>query len=129
MVRIKGFSLIEIIIAVAIFAIVSVYMMRVLDEGHYYSRKLKMRTIAYFLAQEKMEELSTDSDYTLFSNPNSHDEAKAQVDSDYPDFDREVDVTCPYLGFNNLAKISVTVYWQGYRGERSFVLESLVANF
>ncbi|RLI52768.1 MAG: hypothetical protein DRO93_14530 [Candidatus Thorarchaeota archaeon] len=145
MVKIRGFSLIEIIIAVAIFAIVSVYMMRVLDQGHSCSRKLRMRTIAYFLAQEKMEELSTSSYAALFNTPNPDttasclapcplncvvppDECRTQV-AGFSDFDREVDVTCPYLGFNNLAKVSVTVYWQGHKGERSFTLESMVANF
>ena len=143
--KINSFSLIEISIAIAIFAIVSVYMMRILDQGHYYSRRLKMRTIAYFLAQDKMEELSTSSYAALFNTPNPDasasclapcpsdcvvppDECRAPV-AGFTDFSREVNVTCPYLGYNNLAKISVMVYWQGDKGERSFVLDSTTANF
>ena len=125
----KTFSLIEISIAIAIFAIVSVYVMRILYQGYHYSRGFKMKTIACFLAQEKMEELSTDSDSTLFSNPSAHNESRAQVDSDYPDFDREVNVICPYLGNNNLAHIRVTVYWQGEKGERFVSLQTLIADF
>ena len=128
-VRPKGISLIEISVSIALLATVGVFMTRIFTQGHRYSRKFKMHTTACFLAQEKLEQLSTDSDATLFTNPDSHDEARAQVDATFPDFFRTVDITCPYAGFSNLAQMTVTVDWQAELAQQSVVLQSLIADF
>lgn len=134
----RALSLIEVCISIVIVAMVLASMVGIFSQGYRYLRKARMKTTAYFLAQEKMEELSTDSDATLFSAPDSHDEARGVVDATlFPGFEREVDVTCPYdpcvppasCPYPNLAQITVIVYWQGEQGEQSFRLVSLVANF
>ncbi len=139
--RRKYFTLIEIAISITLILTIVLFMMSVFSQGYRYMHKTKMHAIACFLVQEKLEDLSSGSAHPeLFTTPNPGvpcppnckvvppDEIRSSV-SGFSSFDREVEVTCPYLGFNNLAKVEVTVFWQGESGERSFKVDTLIANF
>ena len=145
----KAFSIIEVTIAVAILALVLGGMLAVFHQGAKASLKTRQQAIAYNLLREKLEELSN-TNPVLFtvSNPTCSrppltsclprpicpcssytsppDEPIATVGG-FPDFEREVDITCPYLGNNNLARIQVIVWWDNGRYSQS--VETLKANY
>lgn len=125
----RGLSLVETCVAITIVMIILGSLVMIFSQGYRFLRKARMEVYACFLAQEKMEELSTAGDAALFSNPDSHDESKAAMASPFAQFQREVNVICPYLGYNDLAHIIVTVYWQGQKAEKSLRYETLKANF
>lgn len=132
----RGFSIIEIAIALALLALVLGGTLSVLDRGFSSARKTRQSAIAYSLIREKLEEFSSSTYPSLFFTPNPScpcppytappDEARAAV-SGFTGYDREVDVTCPYLGFNNLARITVTVWWNN--GAQSQSISTLKANY
>ncbi|MCX7927074.1 MAG: hypothetical protein N2606_02940, partial [Candidatus Omnitrophica bacterium] len=93
-------------------------------------RRDRMRIIAYFLAQERMEELLTFAE--VFPNPQLRNETRQQVNN-FTQFERQVNFTCPPTGlnadYNNLTLINVTVFWNASGRQRQFSLLSMVANF
>ncbi len=142
----KSLSLIEVSIAMIIFAIVSGQMFRVFHEGFKVGRKSEERTLAYSLAREEIEGL-------FFLGPNLFlannictrpgcsdsycpcqitslvippDEARVVV-AGFAGIEREVDVVHPYLTINGLSHIKVTVWWDN-RKEYEF-FETLKANY
>jgi prepilin-type N-terminal cleavage/methylation domain-containing protein len=123
----KAFSLIEIAISIALLGVVIGAMLTIFSQGQRYARKVRLATSATFLIQEKLEELYT-TDSNLFTNPDSYDEARSAV-SGFSGFERQVDVTAPYLGDAGLAHIAVTVWWQGEKGERWRMMETAKANY
>jgi prepilin-type N-terminal cleavage/methylation domain-containing protein len=127
MMKKRAFSLIEIVISIALLTIVMSAMLSIFVQGQRYVRKNRFGTIAGFLIQEKLEELYTTAP-TLFSNPGSYNEVRAAV-AGFTGFDREVLVTSPYLGDNGLAFLRVTVWWQGETGEQSRTVQTVKANY
>ncbi len=123
----KAFSLIEIAISIALLTIIMSAMLSIFSQGQRYVRKNRMDTTACFLAQEKLEQLSSPVP-NLFSNPSSYNEARAAV-TGFSGFDREVAVSSPYLGDAGLAYLRVTVWWQGETGEQSRTFESVQASY
>ncbi|MCP4652135.1 MAG: hypothetical protein GY858_01970 [Candidatus Omnitrophica bacterium] len=145
----KNISLIEVALSIALISMIAVFMLRLFHQGQLYDRSNRMYTIACFLAQEKMEELSTDSYAALFTanNPPESgppyslvippDELKAPV-AGFADFQRSVDVTCPFYAdretfldveFTDVAHIEVVVYWDGQKQEKSVTFNTLITNF
>jgi Tfp pilus assembly protein PilV len=124
----KGLNLIEVVIATFLYLIIMVSLLNVFNQGYRFLRKSRMAQTAYFLAQEKMEEVLTGS---VFPGPGSHNETRANV-TNFTDLQRQVNFTCPPAWLNSsysgLAAVNVTVYWQGQQGEQSFSLLSLVSN-
>lgn len=116
----KGLSLIEVTVAVAILALVFGGMLGVFWQGFNTGEESKRRTIAYSLAKEGLERKSTFSPWPPTS------ESRAGV-SGFSGFEREVAVTCPYLGNNDLARIRITVWWNN--GSRNQSFETLKANY
>lgn len=127
MIKNKAFSLIEIVIATALVTIVMSAMLSIFSQGQRYVRKNRLGTVAGFLIQEKLEELTVTTP-TLFSNPSSYNQVRAAV-TGFTGFDREVLVTSPYLGDNGLAFLRVTVWWQGETGEQSRTVQTVKANY
>ncbi|MDD4907947.1 MAG: type II secretion system protein [Candidatus Omnitrophica bacterium] len=127
MMKKRGFSLIEIVIAIGLLTIVMSAMLSIFSQGQRYLRKNRVGTIAGFLIQEKLEELST-PDPSLFSDPNSFNEVRADVPG-FTDFEREVAVSSPYLGDSGLAFLRVTVWWQGETGEQTRTVETVKADY
>lgn len=116
----NGFSLIEVAVALTLLALVSGGMLAVFNQGFAAARKTQQRTFVYSLAREKIEE-------KFATNPwPAANETRLAV-SGFAGFEREVVVSCPYLGFNDLARINVTVWWDN--GARSQTLETLKANY
>lgn len=120
LVRKRGFSLIEISIAIAALAIISSGIIGMFSQGFSYMKKSKERTVVYNLAQEKLEEKLSLSPWPPVS------EAKTAV-LGFPGFYRQVIITSPYAGFNDLAQIRVTVYWDNDKQLQYF--DTLKANY
>lgn len=116
----RGFSIIEVAISLTLLALVFSGMFAVFDRGFLATRKSRLRTIAYSLIREKLEEKSAVSVWPPTAEP------MAAV-SGFAGFEREVVVTTPYLGFNDLAQITVTVRWDN--GTQSQSINTAKANF
>jgi len=137
----NGLSLIEVCLAIAILAIIFTNLSFIFDQGYMFLRKTRLSRQAFFLAEEKMEELLHEN--TVNSPTN---EAKARLDSPFEAFQRSVSIdllnaaslrsvccTSPGVGCvlgcgSRLAEVNVTIYWNGTSGEQSFSLVSLVSS-
>ena len=122
----KGFTLIEAIMAMAIFSVGIMAVLTVFPKGISLGREAKEITVATQLAQEKIEEtLSLSYD----DIPVGQVEARSKVDTDtnsqFYIYEREVSselvdndllVTNDDIG---LKKIQVKVYWQQPDGEKN----------
>lgn len=97
----KGFSLLEVMLAVLLFGTGLVFLLQVVSTGLFVGGQNENTVIAANLAQEKIEELRNAS-YASIA-----DEVKAVV-TGFSAFQRSVVVTTPQT---SLKQISVTVYW------------------
>lgn len=111
----KGFSLIEISVAVALLALILGGMLGVFWQGFYAAEKSQERTAAYNLAREKSEEYSR---IPLPSNGTATEDYGAIPE--FSDFKRVVNIS-DYLYAGELKQITVTVYWNNDQDSQSFV--------
>ncbi|MFH1339348.1 MAG: type II secretion system protein [Candidatus Omnitrophota bacterium] len=113
--RKRGFSLIEISVAVALLALILGGMLGIFWQGFVAEKKSQERTIAYSLAREKLEE------YSRIPLP-----ANGTITEDYgsipefSDFKRVINVG-DYLFPGELKLITVNVYWNSDQDSQSFV--------
>ncbi|HHY13460.1 MAG TPA: type II secretion system protein [Thermoanaerobacterales bacterium] len=102
----KGFTLIELILAVAILAIIITPMFGLFSETFNNNRIAKGKTEAVALAQSKIEELKT-LDFNELSVMVGNPQEEIPI-SEYPKFNRSVNVSVEEPGLLN---IQVKVYW------------------
>jgi prepilin-type N-terminal cleavage/methylation domain-containing protein len=118
-----GFSLLELMLAMALFAVCTVAVMELLHTANAGSLDGENTLIATYLAQRRLEELRNVGYGALA------DEARAAVSSPsgFGQFDRQVTVTTPYT---NLRQIVVTVSWDapGPAGETNVSLQTYRSN-
>ena len=107
----KGFTLLEILIALIIITLGAVVIVGLFNTGLISSLDAEKTTIAMNLAQRRMEEIRN------LGFANIADEAKAGV-SGFAGFQREVEVNDPAGAptADDLKEITVTVYWT-YKGD------------
>lgn len=116
----RGFSIIEITIALAVLVFILSGMLSVLNSGFLASRKTNKRTTAYSLLREKLEEKFSTAVWPPVT------EVVGAVPG-FTSFQRSVTVTNPYLGFAGLALINVTVLWDS--GAQSQSINTIKANY
>ena len=114
----KGFTLLEVLLAVLLFSAGFVALLQIINMGLFASGQNEDEIVALYLAQEKIEELDNSS----FSSISS--ESKAPVNG-FPAFSRQVAVSTPQ---SNLDQITVTVYWYAKGTETSFAMVTYVSN-
>lgn len=116
----RGFTLLEIIIAVVLFTSGVVIMLGLLSKGVVGSSDAENTIIAINLAQQRMEEIRN------FAFENITAEAKTVITA-FPNFQRQVEVDDPVgaPAIDDLKRVTVTVYWTAKGGELS---ESIVTN-
>lgn len=116
----KGYSLIEVLAAVALIGVVLIPLMTLFTAGLDSAADAYYRTVAINLAQAKVDELRAIPLSSVQSEP------RAPVDpSDYPDFEREVLVEVQSA---DLKKVTVTVnYRVKGRHARAVQLVTLMA--
>ena len=111
----KGFSLIEVSIAVCILALILAGMLEIFNQGSNAAKKSKDSAAAYSLAREKLEAYSfapLPPDGTISENYGTI--------AEFPDFRRVTNVS-DYLYPGELKQIVVTVWWNNDRDSQSFV--------
>jgi len=122
----KGFTLIEAIMAMAIFSVGIMAVLTVFPKGISLGREAKEITVAAQLAQEKIEEtLSLSYDDIPIGQVEARSKVETDPGSQFYIYEREVNselvdenlfVTNDDLG---LKKIQVKVYWQQPDGEKN----------
>ena len=117
----NSFSLIEVCISIVVITTILVSMLLIINQGYRQLRSSRLRTIACFLAQEKME-----ANYKWQPNADSED---YETIIDFPDFKRVCTVVNGPITPTELKKITVTVYWQGQSGEQSLSIVSLKTDY
>ena len=114
----KGFSLLEVMLAILLFGTGLVFLLQIMNTGLFVGGQNEDTVIAANLIQEKIEE-SRNAAYSAIIS-----EAKAVV-TGFPAFNRQVDVTTPQTG---LKQISVTVYWFAKNTETSTSMVTYVSD-
>lgn len=105
--RVGGFTLFEILLALVLFSVGMMALLRVLSSGIYADTHLDSHIVAMNLAQEKLEQLR-DSDYS-FLQSEDRNAGKASLGSFGDIFEREVLVS-PVA--SDLKQITVNVFWR-----------------
>ena len=115
--RSTGFTLLETMIAMALFASGTLAILELIQRSHVGASDGENVLIATHLAQRRMEELRRVAYASLA------DESQAAVDdpSGLTRFQREVTVTTPYT---NLAQVVVRVYWTAPGGDTNVSLQT-----
>ncbi|MFH1771695.1 MAG: hypothetical protein ABH872_02670 [Candidatus Omnitrophota bacterium] len=115
-----NFSLIEVSVSLCVLVLILAGLFRVLYQGFNSVDKSKTKTIVYGLIREKLEEKCAQYCWPPFSEPR-------QSVSGFTGLERQVITTRPYLSYNDLAHIQVTVWWNN--GTQSESLETLCADY
>ena len=116
-----GFTLLEVMLALVLFAVGTVAVIELLQRGQAGATDGEHVLIATHLAQRRLEELRNAAYASLA------DEAKASVatPAGYTRFSRQVAVTAPYT---NLKQVVITVYWNAPGGETSVSVQTYRSN-
>ena len=119
--RVSGFTLLEVMLALVLFAASTVAMVEVMQHAQSVTGDGESVLLATHLAQRRLEELRNTS-YGSLTN-----ESKATISSPsgYSRFSRQVTVTTPYT---NLKQVVVTVYWTAEGAETSISLQTYRSN-
>ncbi len=127
--RKKGFTLIEVTIALAILAAALVTLLAGINSGVMFADRDRDYTIAAFLAREKMTDLERDPEMTT----SGHDEKGAFKD-EFERFEWHVEIApdenalalADYAGvpFEPL-KATVTISWKHGKIERKYILQEI----
>lgn len=115
----RGFSLLEVLLAILLFGTGFVFLLQTISTGLFAGSVSENDVIAANLAQEKAEEVRN----TAFASIASQTPA-SQVTS-FPAFTREVLVTTTQAG---LKQITVNVYWYARNIQTSFSVVSYVSD-
>ena len=81
----NGLSLIEVCLAIAILAIIFTNLSFIFDQGYLFLRKTRLSRQAFFLAEEKIEELLSAD---VVNDPDGYNETKYWLDPPFEAFQR-----------------------------------------
>ena len=115
--RTRGFTLLEMMLALALFAAGTIAVIELLQRAHAGVGDGESVLIATHLATRRLEELRN----TTYASLTSETKASVSSPSGYSRFSREVTVTTPYT---NLKQAVVTVYWTATGGETNVSLRT-----
>ena len=116
-----GFTLLEMVLALVLFAVGTVAVMDLLHRAQLGSADGERVMIATQLAQRRLEELRA----TVYASLADESKASISSPSGFDRFSRKVEVTTPYT---NLKQVVVTVYWTGAGGETNVSLQTYRSN-
>ncbi len=116
----KGFSLIEVIITIVLLTVGVISILQMFSIGLFADAETENQTTAFYLAQEKMEEVRDASSY---ANIDSFAASKTALTGSFIDFSREVTVS------GTPKQVNVIVYWNVKGAEQSVDLVSLFADY
>ena len=114
-----GFSLIEVMTAVVLLAMIGGGMLAIFGQGFITANKVQNQTIAYNLARESLEKYS---DWSSVPGNGTYNEPPG---SPFSSFTRQVVISDGPIFPTELKQVTVTVSW----GSRSQSFSTLVADF
>lgn len=128
----KGFTLLEVVIAMTILAMALTILLGAINSGVIYGGNARDNTIASFLAQQKMTELERKRELLAANSEDS-----GQFEDEFERFTWRysiiIDETAASLvqaaGVNlsfEPMKVEVTVTWKQGKGEGSYVLQEMI---
>lgn len=116
----KGFTLLEMLIAIVLLTVGIISILQMMSIAIFADTNVENSVIAYYLAQESMENIKDASSY---SNIDTFAESRATLSGDFSDFDREVTVS------GDPKQVNVIVYWSVKGQDQSIDLVSLFADY
>ncbi len=119
--KIKGFTIIEVAVSIAVLSVILGGIMGVFWQGEISLKKSRENISAYNLARERLEEYSN----TPLASNGAITEDYNSI-ADYPQFKR-ITVISDYTYPGELKRINVTVYWNTDLSSLSF--ETLKADY
>jgi hypothetical protein len=120
--RATGLSLIELLVAVALFVSFTAFLMQAFNLGFIAESGFESTNLAVYLATGKIEQIRNLS-YASIVN-----ESRAPI-AGYPGYESQVTVTQPAGTNANLKKVVATIFYQtGKAGVRNVPLQTLVVN-
>lgn len=119
----KGLTLIEVLIAGAIFVGVFMIIANLFPQGLFVIHKGEQMTKATAIANGIMEEIKSRGYDAI--NTSNYPEGRQQVQG-YPGFERKISIT-PNVPAPGLKKVELTIYWMERGMERSISLVTLIS--
>lgn len=116
----KGFTLLEIIISLAVLVVGVISLVSMFGSGFSMAGISEQSSTAVFLAQERMEQLRNET-YANIIN-------EARSATGFAFFDREVVISYPESPDTDIKQVTVTVYWTVKSGEGKIELVSYFVN-
>ncbi|MBI4435988.1 MAG: hypothetical protein HY590_01020 [Candidatus Omnitrophica bacterium] len=105
-----GFTLIELILAIILFAGATVPLLLALNQGLFATTYSEHRQIAVGLALNELEDVERDAGQNCGRWDRVRNAAKAPI-ADFPTFQRQIVVSNPPGTDTNLKEVRVIVYW------------------
>lgn len=124
MLKIKAFSLIEVLVAMTVFAIGILSVVQIVPMHRKLARNSEKATVATFLAQEIIEEIFSLA-YSDIAVGDFEARSPVEPSGDFAQFERRTEVEYTDGDFNQsandvgLKKITATVYWNEGSQEKS----------
>ncbi len=123
-----GFTLVEVVIAIAILALVLVPLLGSVSHGLKTVRMAKTRSVAFRLAQDKMAEIE------MLPVPDAEGTESGDFGDEYPDYRWEIEaIKSPelqemetYLPSLVAMEVHLSVFWQEGEAEKSIRLSTLL---
>jgi len=120
----KGLSLVETTICIPIVLAIVISMLIVFQQGYRVLRKIKMRTIACYLVQEKLEEKG------IWPQTNGTTSEGYSVIPSFSSFRRVVTISDGPVYISDLKRVDVQVFWTGENNvEQSITMSTLIPSF
>ena len=116
----KGFTLLEMLVTIVLLTVGIVSILQMMSIAMFADVNTENAAIAYYLAQETMEDIKDASSY---SNIDTFAASRAALSGDFSDFDREVTVS------GTPKQVNVIVYWSVKGQDQSIDLVSLFADY
>jgi len=116
----KGFTLLEMMVTIVVLTIGIVTVLQMMSIAIFADNNAENSVVAFYLAQETMEEVKDASAYADIDGLAS---SRANLGGDFKDFDREVTVS------GAPKQVNVIVYWSVKGQDQSINLVSLFADY
>ena len=117
----NGFTLIEVLIAVALFVFFTVSLLQAFNIGFFSIQDIEVTNLAYYLGGRKMEQLRDTAYDSIVS------EGRTPIPG-FSGYESQVDTSFPQSPNQNIKKVTVTVHYSVKDGPKSLFITTLIVN-